>query len=580
MADNTTLNAGTGGDVIASDDIAGVKYQRIKLSVGADGAAADAASGGGVEAGSLRVTIASDSTGVLSVDDNGTTISVDDGAGSLTVDNAALSVVGGGVEAAAVRVTIASDSTGLVSVDDNGGSLTVDGTVAATQSGTWNIGSITTLPTLAAVTTVSTVTNVATIGTSVTPGTSAAHLGKAEDAAHASGDTGVMALAVRRDADTTLADTTGDYAPLQVNAAGSLKVAITSGAGSGGTSIADGASFTRDTTSITPAGAVVESSAPTLTNGDVAGLSMTTAGALRVSVASGGIAGIVDDAAFTPATSEVLPIGFTFDNTSPDSVDEGDIGAARMSANRNIFVNIRDNAGNERGLNIDASGQLAANVAMMNGVAVTMGNGASGTGVQRVTLASDSTGVLAGVTTVATVTNITNQGHLADDAAFTAATTRVMMAGYFADETATDSVDEGDGGAARMTLDRKQIVTPYAHAAAGGCTPYKNLDVDETEDDIKTSAGKLFWIHATNLHASSTRYLKIYNNVAATVVVGTTVPDLTFPLPSGTNGFAFNFGAAGTQFTTGICIAATTGFADNDTGAPGANEIILNAGYL
>lgn len=37
MADNTTLNTGTGGDVIASDDIGGVKYQRIKLIHGADG---------------------------------------------------------------------------------------------------------------------------------------------------------------------------------------------------------------------------------------------------------------------------------------------------------------------------------------------------------------------------------------------------------------------------------------------------------------------------------------------------------------------------------------------------------------
>lgn len=37
MADNTTLNAGTGGDVIASDDIAGAKYQRVKLIHGVDG---------------------------------------------------------------------------------------------------------------------------------------------------------------------------------------------------------------------------------------------------------------------------------------------------------------------------------------------------------------------------------------------------------------------------------------------------------------------------------------------------------------------------------------------------------------
>lgn len=37
MADNTTLNTGTGGDVIGSDDIAGVKFQRVKLIHGANG---------------------------------------------------------------------------------------------------------------------------------------------------------------------------------------------------------------------------------------------------------------------------------------------------------------------------------------------------------------------------------------------------------------------------------------------------------------------------------------------------------------------------------------------------------------
>jgi len=37
MADNTTLNAGTGGDVIGSDDISSVKYQRVKIIHGVDG---------------------------------------------------------------------------------------------------------------------------------------------------------------------------------------------------------------------------------------------------------------------------------------------------------------------------------------------------------------------------------------------------------------------------------------------------------------------------------------------------------------------------------------------------------------
>jgi len=44
---------------------------------------------------------------------------------------ASTGVTGGGTEAGAQRVTIANNSTGVLSVDDNGGSLTVDGTVTA-----------------------------------------------------------------------------------------------------------------------------------------------------------------------------------------------------------------------------------------------------------------------------------------------------------------------------------------------------------------------------------------------------------------------------------------------------------------
>lgn len=37
MADNTILNLGSGGDTIATDDISGVKYQRVKIVQGGDG---------------------------------------------------------------------------------------------------------------------------------------------------------------------------------------------------------------------------------------------------------------------------------------------------------------------------------------------------------------------------------------------------------------------------------------------------------------------------------------------------------------------------------------------------------------
>lgn len=60
MADNVTITAGV-GTTIAADEIAGVKYQRVKLVLGADGAAdLDVDSGQQVMANSVPVVVASD----------------------------------------------------------------------------------------------------------------------------------------------------------------------------------------------------------------------------------------------------------------------------------------------------------------------------------------------------------------------------------------------------------------------------------------------------------------------------------------------------------------------------------------
>lgn len=72
---------------------------------------------------------------------------------------APLSTTGGGTEATALRVTVASDSTGVLSVDDNGGSLTVDGTVSITANSAVNVAQINgATPALANVTPTSTLT--------------------------------------------------------------------------------------------------------------------------------------------------------------------------------------------------------------------------------------------------------------------------------------------------------------------------------------------------------------------------------------------------------------------------------------
>lgn len=225
--------------------------------------------GGGAEATALRVTLANDSTGVLAVDDNG---------GSLTIDNAALAVTGGGAETGALRVTIANDSTGVLSVDDGGGTLTVDGTVAVSSIATSvtpgtaaaNLGKavdavaggadtgiavlavrddalatltpadadytqlrtndrgalwvkadgVVSIDDNAGSLTVDGTVTVSSISTSVTPGTGAADLGKAVDAAAGGTDTGVATLAVRDDTLATLTPVDGDYTNLRTNSRG------------------------------------------------------------------------------------------------------------------------------------------------------------------------------------------------------------------------------------------------------------------------------------------------------------------------------------------------------------------------
>jgi hypothetical protein len=63
-------------------------------------------------------------------------------------------------------------------------------------------------------------------------------------------------------------------------------------------------------------------------------------GYLKVVLQAGSAAGgaITDDSAFTPGTTEVIVMGAHADETTPDSVDEGDAGAVRMSLDRMLLV--------------------------------------------------------------------------------------------------------------------------------------------------------------------------------------------------------------------------------------------------
>lgn len=167
--------------------------------------------GGGTTGGATAANQTTGNNSLASIDDKTPALvsgamPVSDNGGSLTVDGTVAVSGTPNVNAAQVAGTATSVNAGnadagtqRVVIATNQSSLTV-GTHAVTQSGTWNIGT-------------------------VAPGTAATNLGKAEDAVHASGDVGVMALTVRNDnAATDLTSATGDYSAQAVDVKGSVFV--------------------------------------------------------------------------------------------------------------------------------------------------------------------------------------------------------------------------------------------------------------------------------------------------------------------------------------------------------------------
>lgn len=167
MSDNTTLNPGAGGDVIASDDVGGVKFQRVKLDLGSDGASVPVAGALPVSAAALPLPLGAATEATI----------------------AALLSAAQAIQAAAETLAGRTLNTGAIA-----------GTVALDA------------PSLAALAQDATLAGVI----------------RATDSPYTTGDKGVFVLGKRRDTDTTMvAD--GDYSGLNLDEVGRLKVATQPG---------------------------------------------------------------------------------------------------------------------------------------------------------------------------------------------------------------------------------------------------------------------------------------------------------------------------------------------------------------
>jgi len=186
-------------------------------------------------AGTLNVDIVGQTVGDLTIADGGNSITVDDGGSSLTVDGTVAATQSGTWNVG--TVTAVTDITNVVSVDDNGGSLTVDGSVSVsnfpasqTVDGTVTVvdggGSLTVDGTVAVSGKVNVdLTDVSAGTLTVTSGTE-----YAEDSPHSSTDPGQFMMAVRVDADASpLAGSNLDYHPLMTDSVGRLRCVIVQG---------------------------------------------------------------------------------------------------------------------------------------------------------------------------------------------------------------------------------------------------------------------------------------------------------------------------------------------------------------
>lgn len=147
--------------------------------------------------------------------------------------------------------------------------------------------------------------------------------------------------------------------------------------------------------------------------------------------------------------------------------------------------------------------------------------------------------------------------------------------------SANSGVDIGDVDVTSISAGSNLIgdVGLSGARTSGGTTPYRNIDVDETEDEIKATAGQLYFLHVMNLTAAVV-YVQVYNATAANVTVGTTTPTMTFAVAThgDTNGAGFVLSVPnGIAFDTAITIACTTTVGGSS--GPATNGVIVNAGY-
>lgn len=255
-------------------------------------------------------------------------------------------------------------------------------------------------------------------------------------------------------------------------------------------------------------------------------------------------------------------------------------------------------------------GALTANQSVnntqINGVALLAGNGITGTGSQRVTIASDNTAfpvnatlsaettkvigtiniaaaqTLATVTTVSTVTNLSQMGGAAitmNTGVVGTGVQRVVLATDVALPTGANTIGAVNI-AASQTIAVTQATAANLNATVTPATPTAsiiNSAATTNATSIKASTGTLYSITVSNAGAAAA-FVKLYN-LAAAPTVGTSVIALTISVAA-SGVVTVPFGTMGMRFGTGIALAITNLVGEADATAVAANQVKVMASYI
>lgn len=249
------------------------------------------------------------------------------------------------------------------------------------------------------------------------------------------------------------------------------------------------------------------------------------------------------------------------DTAFGDAVTTGVMSASTRLYNGASYDRWRGDATNGAWANIKASITLPANVSQINAVTPLMGNGVTGTGSQRVTIASDNTAFPVNAT-LQTGSNTIGAVNIA------AAQTLATVTTVGAVTAITNALPAG--------TNKLGTIQPIPFTS-GGLTTHTLISAATTNaTSVKGTAGQLYGIQASNTGGAAA-FLKLFNKATAPTV-GTDVAVKTLIIPAG-GGIVVSAADLGLIFTLGIAYSITGLATTADTTAVALAQCVINLDY-